>query len=163
MAMEKRLVEIECEFGEFRREVCRLVVDSSHSHQHSNNRYEVHPWQRSRQILWNVSELSRVSKDLEIERREHVEMKRNLMRCGVETREKSERRRREREARQLRLQRCTSRNYFDSDRKRLTGIRRDLQRLRMSNRWVRRAEGTENRRIRDALLDNNSAPTSGSP
>ena len=115
------------------------------------------------------AELSRVSKDLEIERREHVETKRNLMRLAAELkrREKNERRRREREARQLRLQYAAREQklILDSDRKRLTGIRRDLQRLRMSKTmgstsW--RAPENQDESV-DALLDNNSASTSGSP
>ena len=61
VAAEKRLVEIECEFAEFRREVRRLVVDSFTFTPTLEHRYEVHPWQRSRQILWNVERNSRES------------------------------------------------------------------------------------------------------
>ena len=61
VAAEKRLVEIECEFAEFRREVRRLVVDSFTFTPTLEHRYEVHPWQRSRRILWNVERNSRES------------------------------------------------------------------------------------------------------
>ena len=170
VAAEKRLVEIECEFAEFRREVCRLVVDSFTFTPTLEQQVRSTPMAEIKTDLVECrAELSRVSKDLEIERREHVETKRNLMRLAAELkrREKSERRRREREARQLRLQYAAREQklILDSDRKRLTGIRRDLQRLRMSKSmgttsW--RAPENQDESV-DALLDNNSASTSGSP
>ena len=151
------MVEIECEFSEFRREVRSTPMAEIKT-----------------DLVECRAELSRVTKDLEIERREHVETKRNLMRLAAELkrREKSERKRREREARQLRLQYAAREQklILDSDRKRLTGIRRDLQRLRMSGggssssmrsttNW--KAPENEDESV-DALLDNNSALT-GSP
>ena len=159
VAAEKRLVEIECEFAEFRRETRSTPLAEIKT-----------------DLVECRAELSRVTKDLEIERREHVETKRNLMRLAAELkrREKNERQRRESEAKQLRLQYAAREQklILDTDRRRLMGIRRDLQRLRMSKSGSNTMSSTirqqhsvpenEDESV-DALLDNGSAVSSSSP